>query len=47
MSWPDHRLDELERVQDAVELDGIGVVMIVQMDLDVTGDEYWAAEDDE
>ena len=40
VSWPDHRLSEPEWVQDAVELDGIGVVR-VQMDVDVTGDKYW------
>ena len=47
MSWPDHRLDEPEGIQDAVELDGIGVMRIVEMDVDVTGDEYLAAVDDE
>ena len=39
----DHRLVEPEWVQNAVELDGIGIVRIVQMDVDVTVDEYRTA----
>ena len=47
VSWPDHRLVKPERIQNAVEFDGVGVMRIVQMYVYVTGDEYWAAVDDE
>ena len=47
MSWPDHRLDESERFQNAIELDGVDIIGIVEMDVDISGDEHWAAVDDE
>ena len=47
MSWPDHRLDEPERFQNAVELDGVDIIGIVEMDVDISGDEHWAAVDEE
>jgi hypothetical protein len=47
MSWSDNRPDEPKGFQDAGELDGIDVTGIVDMDVDVTSDEHWAAVDNE
>ena len=47
MSWPDHRLDESDRFQNAIELDGVDIIGIVEMDVDISGDEHWAAVDNE